>query len=71
MLLPFQSPPIIRVISTTKTFNQKIGSTPSQVGTLSRNTYLQCQICCELGGGDNCRAIPDCTCSLPDLVAEQ
>lgn len=70
MLLPIQAQPVIRAVSTAKVFNAKIGIIPLQDLTkirppsnnITRSLYLQCQVCCESGGGDSCKAIPNCTC---------
>ncbi len=60
MNLPIQAPPSLRNVSTAK-LSQIRGIDPSMV--ITRNPQLQCDICCQLGGGNLCsNMIPGCIC---------
>lgn len=63
MLLPRQAPPTIRKVSTAKILDIMAGVNPSK--NPSQNRQLQCDLCCESGGGAACNSIlPGCVCPL-------
>ena len=58
MLIPKQSLPIRREVSTAKISDVMAGVNPS-------NWQLQCDLCCANGGGAYCNVVlPGCSCSL-------
>ena len=69
MLLPSQFPPIIRATNAEKLLTQSMVIASAERMIIAKNTYLQCQLCCSLNGGDACRRIPHCACPISDLVA--
>lgn len=58
MQLPIQAPPTIRKVSTAKVLDMMAGVNPSE-SELQRNLKLQCDLCCEITGG-NCPSY--CVC---------
>ena len=67
MLLPFQTPPIMRTVSTGKFFNQLIGLRLSQDFDMDNIDFPEdgdpCEICCASASPELCsEIIPGCTC---------